>query len=99
MNKHLKHYPFGKITICGIFIVDPNILARSQEDLSCGRCKRGVKDAKKCREYVELPSHKEEMAIRKAQREDDRAAHLALKARYSEGMSWQEARAFVKFGI
>lgn len=93
LNKHeIKHYAAnGVLTICGIFIGGRDILIRNSNELNCHRCRSGLKNAKKCSGFIELPAAN--------QREEERAAHLALKARLAEGISWQEARALIKAHI
>lgn len=97
MSKHnLKHHPLGKITICGIFIADRNILAQFSDDVTCKRCASGLDNAQKCAGYFDLPNRAAIEQQQKERRADERAAHLALRAQVKVGLSWQEARALVR---
>lgn len=113
MSKHeLKHYPFGSITICGIFIGERDILAETPDKMNCHRCQAGLDNAIKCSEgkqlkdlqkgqsqrekLVQVAKKKEE--IKTARRADERAAHLALKAQVEAGLSSQAARALAAGG-
>lgn len=108
MTKHeIKHYPFGVITICGVFIGDRDILARTPDKMNCCRCQAGLDNAIKCSEGKQLKDlqrgqsqrekviqiAREENERKATKRKEDRAAHLALKAMLANGVSWQEAKA------